>query len=111
MRVFLSLKDGQVHYRVKGVRTFAPLFVSVEQWLEWGESLPERSEPVLVEGEFYWVLIVNDPDAEYDWENEVMPARYGGKVDGKDQWFTINGDNPDWPVRWIGEHIPKPGLD
>lgn len=40
-RVFLSVKDGRVHYTVPGLLTFVPLFCSVEEWLEWGETLPE----------------------------------------------------------------------
>lgn len=57
-------------------------------------------------GQYYWVLIVLDPDAE-DWENEPMPARYAG--DG--MWFTINGNGEtNWPVRWVGEKIVKPAL-
>lgn len=58
----------------------------------------------LVEGAFYWVLIVYDPDAAA-WENELMPARYAGN----ERWnFIGEEDVSDWPVRLIGPRIDNP---
>jgi len=54
---------------------------------------------------FYWVLILNDPDAE-DWEKEWMPARYMG--DGN--WFYIGADeSTDWKPSFIGDKIEHKG--
>lgn len=62
-------------------------------------------EKDLVIGQFYWVLIVLDPDAKEAWENEPMPARYAG--DDKWNYIGIEGVS-DWPVRGIFSRIEKP---
>lgn len=57
----------------------------------------------LIEGRFYWVKITLDPDAEYDWENQWMPARYGGE----NKWFFLNlKGKSDWPVSVLSEICP-----
>lgn len=48
----------------------------------------------LVEGSFYMVKVVSDPDASEPWENEPMPARYAGN--GK--WQYLDPEPTDWPV-------------
>ena len=60
----------------------------------------------LIPGRFYWVIIALDVDAEEQWENEAMPARFVGIVDGKAHWNYLgqNGQT-DWPVRWIGAEV------
>lgn len=67
-------------------------------------------EANLKPGAFYWVLIVLDPDAEHDWENEEMPARYIGKNEaGEHLWNYLGQEGEaDWPVRWIGPEIVNP---
>lgn len=61
-------------------------------------------------GAFYWVLIVLDPDAEQDWENEEMPARYVGKNESGEHLWNYLGQEGEtsWPVRWIGPEIINP---
>lgn len=51
-------------------------------------------------GKFYWVWIALDPDAENDWENELMPARFSGySEEGNELWNFIDAEPSEWPVR------------
>lgn len=61
-----------------------------------------RSEKDLVIGQFYWVTPVMDPDIDFDWENELQPAKYAG--DG--YWFYLNIEGVSrWPVRYVGNVV------
>jgi hypothetical protein len=53
-------------------------------------------------GSFYWVLIALDADADEEWENNPMPARYRGEG----LWDLIGQElGTHWPVRWVGPEI------
>ena len=56
----------------------------------------------LTVGSFYWIQIALDPDADNEWENQAMPARY----EGSGKWTYLGQEGvSDWPVRWIGNEI------
>lgn len=54
-------------------------------------------------GSFYWLRVLNDPDAE-DWEMKPMPARYAG--DGKWNFLGCEGET-EWKV-WVSSKIEEP---
>lgn len=54
-------------------------------------------------GSFYWIRVLNDPDAE-DWEEKPMPARYAG--DRKWNFLNCEGDTY-WKV-WVLSKIEEP---
>lgn len=62
----------------------------------------------LVEGKFYWVQIVFDPDTDQEWENKDMPARFAGYVNGDPTWNYLGVEGiSTWDTRWVGEEITQ----
>ncbi len=57
----------------------------------------------LKKGSFYWVVPVNDPDYEEEWEMAIQPARYRG--DGLWDCLGIYEGARDWPMKFIGDEV------
>ena len=62
-------------------------------------------EKELKVGKFYWVVPVNDPDCENEWERELQPARYAGNG----HWNYIDNEASDWPVKYVEHYRNRKG--
>ena len=71
-------------------------------------STGQRADNVqgqLVVGKFYWVWIALDPDAEHEWDNDFMPARFAGYDEqGGETWNFLDSEAIQWATRSI-DHI------
>lgn len=63
----------------------------------------------LVEGRFYWVRPVLDPDTDKLWMHEDQPARFAGRNAGGEELWDCLGldDSSTWPMTWIGPEIKR----